>query len=157
MLKTIDPVFTPELLRLLAQMGHSDELAIVDMNYPAYSAGCPVVHIDSLNSTEFLTKLTDLFPIDTFDPTPIRHMQDPKTPDALNDVQTEFVDTASTIEERQITSAPIERRAFYSRAQHAHLIVVTAEPRPYGCFLLSKGVIAVDGLVATPDVAAQHV
>jgi L-fucose mutarotase len=139
MLKGIDPIFNPELLCALAQMGHSDMLAIVDENYPAYAASRPVAHVHGVTSTEFLAKLCALFPIDNFVDDPIGYMRDPRS-SGPNRVQQEFLTIAEEAEHRTVGASAVERTDFYARARAASVIIVTSEPRPFGCFFVAKGV-----------------
>jgi L-fucose mutarotase/ribose pyranase (RbsD/FucU family) len=66
MLKAIDPLLTPDLLYVLAAMGHGDEIAIVDANYPAQSAGPDVVRLDAADATRALDAVLSVLPLDTF-------------------------------------------------------------------------------------------
>ncbi|MCE7003618.1 hypothetical protein LWC34_12385 [Kibdelosporangium philippinense] len=141
MLKGIDPVFGPELLAPLARMGHADQLAIVDLNYPAYSARQPVVRIHGHSAPEFMTKLGTLLPVDDFVEHPITYMRDPDHADAPNEVQREFIDEAQRAEGRPLGAVALDRLAFYKRCTEVSVVVVTDEFRPYGCFLVAKGVV----------------
>ena len=66
MLKGIPKVLSPELLMVLAQMGHGDEIAIVDGNYPAESSGPPVIRADGHGVPEIMRGILSLLPLDTF-------------------------------------------------------------------------------------------
>ena len=74
MLKGIDPLLTPDLLRLLAQMGHGDVLAVVDRNYPAHAAGAPVVELAGADLVGALRAILAVLPVDTFIDPPAWHM-----------------------------------------------------------------------------------
>src|SRR5271167_2303926 len=68
MLKNLDPLLTPDLLQVLRAMGHGDEIAIVDANYPAESAGPQVVRLDGIEATRALDAVLSVMPLDEFVP-----------------------------------------------------------------------------------------
>lgn len=139
MLKGIDPLLTPDLLLLLAQMGHSDVLAVVDRNYPAHSAGVPVVELAGADVVSAVRAILTLLPVDTFVDPPAWHMlqDDGSTGPAVPDVQAEL----DAAEGRTVPFDGVTRPDFYVAARDAYAVVRTAESRPYACVLLSKGVV----------------
>jgi len=74
-LKNLDPLLTPELLSALRAMGHGDEMAIVDANYPAVSSGVPVIRLDAASTTQTLGAVLSVLPLDEFEPCAAFHMQ----------------------------------------------------------------------------------
>src|SRR6185436_21195755 len=74
-LKNIDPLLSPELLSTLRAMGHGDELAIVDANFPAVSSGRPVIRADAAQATDIAAAVLSLMPVDEFVPCAAFHMQ----------------------------------------------------------------------------------
>jgi L-fucose mutarotase len=140
-LKTIDPLISPELLAAIARMGHGDVIAIVDRNYPAYAAGAPVVRADGSDTTEIARALFTLLPVDTFVEQPIARMLVVDAPDSTPPVHADFVAAAEAAEGRVIGVEGVERHDFYARARQASVVVATGETRGYGCFLVAKGVI----------------
>ena len=141
MLKGIDPIITPDLLAVIARMGHGDVLAVVDRNFPAYAGEAPVVPVSGAGTTRVAEALFSLFPVDTFIDEPIGRMMPVDAPGDVPDVQTEFVAAAESAEGRRIGVEGIERFDFYDRARLAFATVHTSEDRPYGCFLVTKGVV----------------
>lgn len=139
MLKGIDPLVGPELLSLLARAGHGDTIALVDRNYPAYSAGVPVVRVDGVDTTTIARSVLTLFPIDTFIPDPVRGMEPSEGPRPGSHEELESAIRQS--EGRAVPVVPLERHAFYALARAAVGMIVTSDERPYSCFLLSKGVV----------------
>lgn len=139
MLKGIDPLLTPELLLLLAEMGHGDVLAVVDRNYPAHSAGAPVVELAGVDLVTALRAILTLLPVDTFIDPPARHMlqDDGSAGPAVPDIQAEL----HAAEGRSVPFTGIARPDFYVAARGAFAVVRTTETLPYACVLLSKGVI----------------
>jgi L-fucose mutarotase len=140
-LKNLSPLLVPRLLYRLAAMGHGDELAVVDRNYPAYSAGPEVVDLAGVDTTTAVQAVLSVLPLDTFVDRPLAYME-PVTGDPLLPIHREVTALATEVEGRVITAQPVPRHDFYQRARSAAVIVATTEDRPYGCFLLVKGVIA---------------
>jgi L-fucose mutarotase len=141
MLKNIDPLLSPELIFALARMGHGELIAIVDRNFPACAAGAPVVRADATDTTTMARAVFSLMPIDTFIERPIQRMLVVDDPDAVPAVHREFLTAAADAEGRTVSSEGVERFAFYDRVRQASVIVATGETRPYGCFLVTKGVV----------------
>lgn len=144
MLKNIDPLLSPDLLAALARMGHGDTIAIVDRNYPAYGAGTCVVRADGSTTTEIAAAILTLLPIDTFVDRPVARMQVVGDPEHVPAVQSDFLAVAQAAENRELSFEGIERFDFYERARSASVIVATGESRPYGCFIVTAGVIGAE-------------
>lgn len=146
MLKNISPILTPQLLFGLAKLGHGDEVALVDANFPAdrvaQQAGAMLVHLPGLNTTEVLQAVLSVLPLDTFDSACAWTME------VVGDTQTVPVPVT---EFRQMLKAQgeaepdtLERFAFYTQASTARLVVQTGDLRKYANLLLRKGVISTD-------------
>ena len=144
-LKTIDPLIGPELLVALARMGHGDTIAVVDNNYPAYSAGVPVIRLDGVDVVEALQAILTLFPVDHFVSTPIARMAVVDDEESVPEVAVQAVSLIESVEQRPVGVEVVERTAFYDRAKAVSAVVATGESRPYGCFILIKGVVTADG------------
>ena len=142
MLKNIDPLLTPELLQVMAQMGHGDELAVTDANFPASSVAAQthfgvVIPITNAQIDEVVRAVLTLLPLDDFTDKPVRRMEVIGKPRQIPESQKPVV---SEIGAARVGS--LERFAFYEAAKNACAVVhATADCRPYGCFLLKKGVI----------------
>jgi L-fucose mutarotase len=143
MLRNIDPLLTPPLLRELAAMGHGDFIAVCDANFPAYSiAGDkPLIHLPGCGTVAVLRAILSVLPLDTFDGSPVHRMEQVGDADTLAEVQQEAIDTVFAKLDPVPKVAGIERFAYYARAREACAIVITGETRPYGNFLLRKGVL----------------
>lgn len=141
MLHNIDPILSPDLLYTLRAMGHGDEIALVDANFPAESSGPTCVRADGSTNSEILRAVLSLMPLDTFVDDPALCMEvveDPKIiPEAVADFQTIINEVADA--PRQIQ--PLERFAFYDRAATCFAVVQTGERRLYGNIILKKGII----------------
>ncbi len=141
MLKAIDPLLTPELLYALRAMGHGDEIAIVDANYPAQSAGPDVIRLDAADATRTLEAVLSVMPLDTFVPEACWRMEVVGQPAAEQPIFAEFRDVIARREGPQFTLASLERFAFYERASECFAIIATGERRFYGNIILKKGVV----------------
>ena len=144
MLKGIDPLLHADLLYVLAAMGHGDELAIVDANFPAASMGRRVVRADGVSATRVLEAVLSLLPLDEFVDAPCATMEVVGDPDAVPEICGEFQAIVDRVEGRPIALAKLERFAFYARAREAFALVQTGETRLYGNVLLKKGVVRPD-------------
>lgn len=145
MLKGIPPILSPELLKVLCEMGHSDRLVISDGNFPAESMGknAKVIRCDGHGVPALLDAILTLFPLDSYVERPVTLME--VTPG--DPVETPIWDTYKTIVARHDTRGAdavgcIERFAFYEAAKTAYAIIATSEPALYANIMLQKGVIA---------------
>lgn len=141
MLKTLTVLHTPELLHALASMGHGDEIALVDANFPAASVAQRVIHLDGADLPSALEACLQLMPLDTFVDQPALRMMQVHAPDEIPEVQKISQGIINRAEGRQVPLAGISREDFYERARRAYAIVATGEQRVYGCLLLKKGVV----------------
>lgn len=147
MLRGIDPLLTPDLLMILRAMGHGDEIAIADANFPAVSNARRLVRLDGADTTQALVAILSLMPLDSFVKDAAACMQvvgKPKEiPPAVEDFQG-VIDRLSGFPKKV---AMLERMKFYERAKLCFAIVATSERRLYGNIILKKGVIGADGEV----------
>ncbi len=146
MLKTIDPLLGPELLWVLAAMGHGDDLALVDANFPAETIAAAttsqrLVRLPGLPMARVAEAILSLLPIDDFVQDPVRRMEVVGDASAIPEVQREVL-AALAGSGHAAAVAGIERFAFYEAAARGFAVVQVGDQRPYGCFLLRKGVIA---------------
>jgi L-fucose mutarotase len=140
MLKTLTRLHTPDLLHVLASMGHGDELALVDCHFPAVSMARRLVRLDGADLPEALAACLHLMPLDSFVADPALRMEMVDDPARIPEVQALCEKIIDRAEGRHVALAGIERHAFYQRSQKAYAIVATGEMRPYGCLLIKKGV-----------------
>lgn len=144
MLKNIPPILSPELLKVLCEMGHSDRIVLSDGNFPAESKGKNgiVIRCDGHNIPELLDAILTVFPLDTYVEKPVSLMQ--VMPG--DTVETPIWDTYKEIIAKHDTRGAetvgeIERFAFYEEAERAYAIVATGEKALYANIMLQKGVI----------------
>lgn len=140
MLKHIDPLLGPDLLATLRAMGHGDEIAIVDANYPAVASGRPVIRLDGTDAVRALNAVLSVLPLDDFVPEAAWRMEVVGDPTAEPPIVAEFRAALATHEPAAVLGA-LERYAFYGRVRTAFAVVATGERRLYGNILLKKGVI----------------
>ncbi|KQT88466.1 RbsD/FucU domain-containing protein [Aurantimonas sp. Leaf443] len=142
MLKNIDEMVGPDLLRVLARMGHGDEIVLADANFPAASVAGRTLEGRELSmdcdALRALRAVLSLLPLDAHQPDPVLTMQVVGEPDAVPEV---VAAAAPLLAQEGVRSVGLERFAFYERARGAFAVVRTAEMRPYGNFILRKGVI----------------
>lgn len=145
MLRGLDPLLVPELLQVLALMGHGDEIAVVDANFPSHSVAAGTVHgrVVSLAGTsmpEAAGAILSLLPIDYEADAAVRVMAaaGAGAPSVHQDLQ-KVVDAAS---ERPCRLEQLERFAFYEACRHSYAVVQTGERRLFGNVLIRKGVVA---------------
>ncbi len=155
MLKRIPPFLDANLLWVLAAMGHGDELVVVDRNFPALSTAKrstsgELITLPGIDAPTAIRGVLELFPLDTFVPTPLRWMDPVDTPGVVLPVHAEVLAVCQQSEGASVGHEAIERFAFYEAARHGFAVVQTSESRPYGCFILKKGVIfgAIAGALA---------
>jgi L-fucose mutarotase len=139
--KGIPELLNADVLYLLAAMGHGNEVAIVDRNYPATSTARRLARLDGVDACAAARAVLALFPLDTFVDQPLIRIEVVGAAAEIPDVQREFLATAEQAEGRRISMGSLSREEFYARSRDAFGVISTSEARPYGCFLLVKGVI----------------
>jgi len=147
MLKGLDPLLSADLLWVLAAMGHGDDLAVVDANHPAEkiaraTTSGRLIRLPGIAMDRAVAAILSVLPVDDFEPEPLRRMLVVNNPDEIPEIQSEV---QAVIDEALGWPAPlagIERFAFYEAASNAFAVIQCGDPRPYGCFLIRKGVIA---------------
>jgi L-fucose mutarotase len=141
MLKGVDPVLGPDLLHLLAAMGHGDELAIVDRNFPAASHAQRLIRLDGVDLITACVAIGSLLPVDTFVDVPLLRMEVVGDADTVTPVQAEAHAAWQLADSREFPMGSLSRHAFYGRTRDCFGVVQTSERRPYGCLIVTKGVI----------------
>lgn len=145
MLKGIDAALTPELLKVLCEMGHGDEIVVVDANFTAASLGRgkPVIRMPGIDLHRACTALLSVFPLDQSVAQPVAYMKVEDTPDGYaSAVQRSVIALAGELAAAGPGQcAPVERFDFYDRVGGAYAIVQTGEAQPYANFIFKKGVI----------------
>lgn len=142
MLKGIPSILSPELMKVLMEMGHGDEICLGDGNFPNSSLNRQIIRCDGHGVPELLDAILSLMPLDTYDDKPVSLM----AVSPSDGVQTPIWDTyAAVISKHDSRGADliqhIERFAFYDRARGCMAIVATSEKALYANIILKKGVV----------------
>ena len=140
MLKGISPLISPELLKVLCEMGHGDEIVLADANFPSETTGKRVIRADGIGAADLLKAILPLFPLDTYEKDRFILMEvvpgDPVVP--------VIWDEYKEILNEQEPGTPVEfmeRFAYYERAKNAYCVVATGETAQYANIILKKGVV----------------
>ena len=141
MLKGIDPLLSGDLLKILDDMGHGDQLLLVDRNYPAAASGKPVIRLGEVGVLRAAEAILSVYPLDSFIDHPLERMEVEDDPIKTTSLQDGLLELAKEAENRDLEYGVIPRLSFYERAKNAYAVVHTLEDQPYGCFILQKGVI----------------
>lgn len=141
MLKGIPSIISPELLKILMEMGHGDEIVISDGNFPAASYAKRLVRCDGHNVPELLDAILKLFPLDTYSASPVTLMAVVPGDNVATPIWEVFKDIIKKHEAKANKVENIERFAFYEKAKTAYAIVATGEKALYANIILKKGVV----------------
>ena len=144
MLKNIPPILSPELLKVLCEMGHGDRIVIADGNFPSESVGKGniVIRCDGHGVPELLEAILFLFPLDTYVDKPVSLMAVTPGDPAGTAIWERYFDLIETRDPRGKNAVQkIERFAFYEEAKKAYAVVATGEKALYANMILQKGVV----------------
>jgi L-fucose mutarotase len=140
MLIGLSPLLSPDLLHVLASMGHGDEIVLADANFPAATHARRLIRLPGTSAPAVLEAVLSVLPLDNFVPQAAFTMQRVDQPDIEPPAVAEF--NALLRQRGHVPAAALERFAFYERAAQAFAVVATGEQRTYGNILLKKGVLA---------------
>lgn len=141
MLKNIPKILSPELVKILMEMGHGDEIVIADGNFPSETIGQRVVRCDGHGVPELLDAIMKLFPLDTYTDKPVMLMEVVKGDPVVPTIWDEYKEIINKYEPENCKIEMIERFAFYERAKTAYAVVATGEEAIYANIVLKKGVV----------------
>lgn len=144
MLKGIPKILSPELLKVLCEMGHSDRLVIGDGNFPAETMGknAIVIRMDGHSACDVLKAILEVFPLDTYVEKPVNLMQVMPGDNVETPIWAEYEKIVAANDERGADAiGQIERFAFYEEAKKAYAIIATGESALYANVMLQKGVV----------------
>ncbi|MCB1430847.1 MAG: transporter [Alphaproteobacteria bacterium] len=140
MLKGIDPLLSPDLLRVLRAMGHGDEIAIVDGNYPAEEHAKRLVRLDGHGAPRILDAILSVIPVDDMVPEAVWRPAAYLDPDRMEPVFEDFAAVLKKYEPAQKIVA-LKGDTFYDKVKSCFAIVASSEARLYGNIIVKKGVI----------------
>lgn len=146
MLKGIDARMSAELLYCLARMGHGDELLVVDSNYPAvahaqYCVIKDVIELPGLDAANAIELITTVMPLDYFTDYGAWRMEVDNNPADMTEAHNAVWQVLNSVKTPETKLGSLERQMYYERAKSAFAIVQATENRPFGCFILRKGVV----------------
>jgi L-fucose mutarotase len=139
MLIGLSPLLSPDLLHVLASMGHGDELVLADANFPAATHARRLVRLPGVPAPQVLDAVLSVLPLDDFAADPALTMQIVGDASSVPEAVRDF--TRVLTRHRHAAPASLERFTFYERAAKAFAVVATGETRTYGNILLRKGVV----------------
>jgi len=141
MLKGIPAIISPDLLKILAEMGHGDEIVFADCNFPAASVAERLIRCDGLGIIEILKAVLKLFPLDEYTDNPAALMQVVEGDTIKPVIWSEYKKIIRMNHKKFREFEFIERFDFYERAKQAYAVVATTETSPYANIILKKGCI----------------
>ena len=144
MLKGISPLISPELLKVLASMGHGDEIVLADAHFPGESLCAKIIRADGIKIVDLLKAIMPLFELDTYSEHQIMMMDAVKGDTLDPKVEDSYLQTIAPFYDKPIHLKRVERFKFYKRSKKAFAIVMTGESAKYGNIILKKGVISFD-------------
>lgn len=143
MLKGIPPILSPELLKILCEMGHTDELTIGDGNFPGHTYGKKVIRLDGHGVPEIMEAILTVFPLDTYVEHPITLMGVVPGDEVETPIWDEYKKIAARYDKRgENCFEEIDKWDFYQRTkEHSAVVIMTSEKALYANLILKKGVV----------------
>ena len=141
MLKNIPSILSPDLLKILMEMGHGDELVIADGNFPSASIAQRLIRADGHGVTPLLEAILKVFPLDIYVKKPVALMQVVPGDTVETPIWDEYDKMIRASGEKYDGYENIERFAFYERAKNAYAVIATGESALYANIILKKGVV----------------
>lgn len=139
MLKGIDSCISPDLLKVLAEMGHGDELVLADAHFPGHAMNARVLRADGIPIARLLSGILPLFELDAYAP-PLAMMAAVAGDELDPSVEARYLQAIQKHAPKALPPERVERFAFYQRARSAFAVVMTGETAKYGNIILKKGV-----------------
>ena len=141
MLKNIPAIISPELMKIMMEMGHGDEIVFADGNFPAEAKAQRIVRCDGHGVSELLDAILKFFPLDTYVKAPVGVMAVAPGDDVIPTAWEKYKTIIKKHEGQERNIEYIERFEFYNRAERAYAIVATSESALYANVILKKGVV----------------
>ncbi len=141
MLKGIPPILSPDLLKILMEMGHGDEIVIADGNFPSAAIAQRLVRLDGHGVPEILDAVMKFFPLDSYTDKPVALMEVVKGDPVVPVIWDTYKDIICNYEPERCRIEFVERFDFYERAKKAYAVIATGETAIYANIILKKGVV----------------
>jgi L-fucose mutarotase len=143
MLKGIPKIISPELIKVLMEMGHGDEIVISDGNFPAASIANRLVRADGHNVPELLDAILQFFPLDPYVENPVSLMEVVPGDTVKTPIWEEYRDIVKKHDATFKDFQYVERFAFYEKSKKAYAVVASGESALYANIILRKGVVII--------------
>ncbi len=140
MLKKIPKILSTQLVKVLMEMGHGDEIVIADGNFPSESISDNVVRADGLSGTDILEAIMELFPLDSYAEKQVYLMKVVAGDNYIPEIWDKYSNILDQSGE-DYTIGHLERFEFYERARHSFAVIATGESALYANVILKKGVV----------------
>lgn len=140
MLKNLPKIISPELLKILCEMGHGDEIVIADGNFPAASTARRLVRADGIGAAAMLEAVLQLIPLDQYDENHFVLMQKCTGDNADTSLWDTYTSILKKYEPKSVLSFE-ERFAYYEHAKKAYAVIATSEEKQYANIILKKGCV----------------
>jgi L-fucose mutarotase len=141
MLKGIPKIISPELMKILMEMGHGDEIVISDGNFPAASCAKRLVRCDGHGVPELLESILKFFPLDTLSDKPVSLMAVAQDEVVDTTIWEDYKKIVEVYDSKAANFQQLERFKFYERAKSAYAVIATSEAALYANLILKKGVV----------------
>ena len=143
MLKGIPAIISPELLKVLCEMGHTDELTIGDGNFPGHTYGKKVIRMDGHGVPEILDAILQIFPLDAYVEHPVTLMGIVPGDDVETPIWEQYKEIVATYDKRGAECfEEIDKWKFYEKTkEHSSVVIMTSEKALYANLILKKGVV----------------
>ena len=140
MLKGVSPIISPELLSVLARMGHGDEIIFADAHFPGETFNTNVLRADGIKIPDLIEAVLPLFELDSYVDAPLIMMAAVEGDSLDPSVESSYLEKVKLTNPQISATKRIDRFAFYERAKNAFAVVMTGETAKYGNIILKKGV-----------------
>lgn len=141
MLKNVPRILSPELMRILMEMGHGDEIVVADGNFPCYTHNSRVIRMDGNGGNDVLEAIVSLLPLDSYANENVILMSVLEGDDVETPIWDDYKETLNIYESENAKIGYLSRYEFYERAKAAYAVVATSEEALYANIILKKGVI----------------
>ncbi|MDR7814131.1 RbsD/FucU family protein [Lacrimispora sp.] len=143
MLKGIPAILSPELLKILCEMGHTDELTIGDGNFPGHTYGQKVIRMDGHGVAEILAAILQVFPLDTYEEHPVTLMAVVAGDKVETPIWEQYKEIVANYDDRGADCfEEIDKWKFYEKTKEkSSVVIMTSEKALYANIILKKGVV----------------
>ncbi len=145
LLKKISPLLSPDILKVIAEMGHQDSIVLGDANFPAQryaKHGAIVLRADGVGATELLDAILQLFPLDEYKEQPVLLMEVPADQQVKTPIWKAYKDVVAKYDDRGADAvATLERSAYYEACKDVYAFIQTGETALYANVMLTKGIV----------------